>query len=400
MSARTIFDGYVPGPRPPDDDEAPPPEPVVDPVGILRTEIYTGERYPTRIAPLDELLGGGLAPGFAFAVAGAPGEGKTLLFVQLAAELLLQGAVVVVLAGDEDRSGIAQRIGQYLGFEKDELNSTHAETLAALEEKLAGRVIRIFPDPDHPPVTVEDVEAVLIRLAVTNPDALLVLVVDSIQTVKCAASHPDDAETAAVTKVVEALRGIKKRTGALVLATSEAPRSSYASRDPGMRTRAIASFAGSRTPEFRFDVLAYIGTVATEGGDERARLEITKNRLGHRKGPVTLTLDRDRARWLPVDTAVVEMQREERETREKNERDQKARLDRRAQVKALVAAGPPEGRSLVSLKEAWRGRARDLVPTIGVMVEERIFEEFSGPVPEGGGRRPKCYRFGGGGTNR
>lgn len=382
----------------PPDPETPSPA-VVDLVGILRTEIYTGERYPTRIAPLDELLDGGLAPGFTFAVAGAPGEGKTLLFAQLAAELLLQGAVVVVLAGDEDRSGIAQRIGQYLGFEKDELNSTHPETLDDLEKKLRGRVIRIFPDPDHPPMTVEDVEDVLIRLAVENPEALLVIVVDSIQTVRCAASQPDDAETTAVMKVVEALRGVKKRTNALVLATSEAPRSSYASRDPGMRTRAIASFAGSRTPEFRFDILSFIGTIG-EGAGERARLEITKNRLGHKKGFVTLQLDRERARWLPVDTAVVEMQRQEREERDRHEKDQKERFDRRGRVKGLVLAAKDRevGVSLTSMREEWKGRPSILLVTLGAMVEERELDEYLGPAPARGGMKPKFYRLPGGGT--
>jgi KaiC/GvpD/RAD55 family RecA-like ATPase len=322
-------------------------------------------------------------------VAGEPFIGKTLLMVQIAAEMAVQGAAVAILANDEDRVGLAQRIGQYLGLPKDELTPEHPIVLEELGHKLSGcGPIRIYPDPEQA-VTAEDVARELARME----GIFRVLVVDSVQTVRVAAHEDDDPETVAIKKAAEALKAIKK-TGILVLATSEAPRGAYGSRDPSQRTRALASFAGSRKVEFLFDVAALL---TGDEIDDRARLELAKNRLGHRKGTVGLHLNRGRACFLSVDLGEAETAREERTEKARAERKGARYMEVRKAIMELVMAVPVEsvGVSLAAIRAKAGVTPSALPPALAVLCEEKMLEVYEGPTPPEGGKKPKFYRLSG-----
>lgn len=357
------------------------------PVEILRREKYAGPRYSTGIGALDDLLGGGLAPGWSFAVSGEPFAGKTLLMGQIVTGLSLQGAAVAILANDEDRVGPAQRIGQNLGFAKEELSPLYPNVLEELRKRLARPVgpIRLYPAPDEP-VTVEKVARDLANMDGAFP----ALLVDSIQTVRVAAHEDDDPEPVAIKKTVEALKAIKK-AGILVLATSEAPRGAYGSKDPSQRTRALASFAGSRKVEFLFDVAAFL---SSDDAPDTMRLEMPKNRLGHRRGMVGLRLDRERARFVAVDLREAEKEREAHAEQAREELRHQTRQRRREKIiMAIRAASDPAGVSLSRLREQGCGRAADLSATLDAMVEEGLLESTPGSPGARGGRPALRYRL-------
>lgn len=276
----------------PAEDDAPI---VTRPDEVLRLEGYAGPRFPTGLPGLDDLLGGGLAPGFTFCAVGAPGVGKTTLLAAWATRLAEEhGATVVMLCGDEDRTGLAVRVAQNLGFEHDEVSSAYPATLDSLGKRLESVNVHLLPWGDRP-ARLEDVAPFLAR--VRPPESLAVVLVDSLQTVGTAEADGAASEPASVMAKVDAVRRLKKETGAVVLVASEANRGSYASRDPNQRTRGLAAGAGSRGIEFRFDVPMFLEDL----GEGRTRLEVTKNRLGHRKGSTDLVLDSERARFLEID---------------------------------------------------------------------------------------------------
>jgi DNA repair protein RadA/Sms len=75
----------------------------------LATATFEAARYPTGIAELDRVLGGGLVPGSAVLVGGDPGIGKSTLLLQAAAKLAESGARVVYLSGEEAPAQIRMR---------------------------------------------------------------------------------------------------------------------------------------------------------------------------------------------------------------------------------------------------------------------------------------------------
>lgn len=288
----------------PAEDDAPI---VTRPDEVLRLEGYAGPRFPTGLPGLDDLLGGGLAPGFTFCAVGAPGVGKTTLLAAWATRLAEEhGATVVMLCGDEDRTGLAVRVAQNLGFEHDEVSSAYPSTLDSLGKRLESVNVHLLPWGDRP-ARLESVGPFLER--VRPPGGLAVVLVDSLQTVGTAEADGAASEPASVMAKVDAVRRLKKETGAVVLIASEANRGSYASRDPNQRTRGLAAGAGSRGIEFRFDVPMFLEDL----GEGRTRLEVTKNRLGHRKGSTDLVLDSERARFLEIDRREAERATEARE---------------------------------------------------------------------------------------
>lgn len=89
-------------------------------------------RTPVGIAPLDEVLGGGLVSGSIILLAGEPGIGKSTILMQVAGELATQKKVLYVSA-EESAEQVAMR-AERLGYGKADVllsSSTSADDIAA-----------------------------------------------------------------------------------------------------------------------------------------------------------------------------------------------------------------------------------------------------------------------------
>ncbi len=114
-------------------------------------------RISTGFPSVDRVLGGGLVPGGAVLLAGAPGIGKSTLLLQLASRLTETGHPCLLASGEEARAQVASRAGR-LGID--------------------GQGISFAPGRD----LTEVVDAVL-------AERPAVAVIDSIHTIRDSASH-------------------------------------------------------------------------------------------------------------------------------------------------------------------------------------------------------------------
>jgi DNA repair protein RadA/Sms len=97
----------------------------------LETETIDAPRFPTGIAELDRVLGGGLVPGSAVLVGGDPGIGKSTLLLQAAAALASSGGSVVYLSGEEATAQVRMRAAR-LGLAKAPVALGTETNLAAI----------------------------------------------------------------------------------------------------------------------------------------------------------------------------------------------------------------------------------------------------------------------------
>jgi len=118
-----------------------------------------GALRPTGIGELDRVLGGGLARGGAYLVAGEPGIGKSTLLLQVARHAAASGQRVLLVCGEETTEQVLGR-AERLGGAPDELWATRATevpaVLAAIERAAPGIVlvdsVQSLIQPDLPGV--------------------------------------------------------------------------------------------------------------------------------------------------------------------------------------------------------------------------------------------------------
>lgn len=259
---------------------------------------HRGERMATGLDTLDRVvLRGGFLPQKFCIVGGAPGAGKTTLLVQLGRHYHRAGHAVAVLAADEDADALLIRWGQLEGLERDamELGDEHArERLAACVT--SDRLVFVDPDEDAD-VTIESVAARIAELAKPTGKPG-VLIVDSLQTARCAASEGADTPRAKLDAVVRACRGLAKQHGLLVLATSEMARGFYRGGGvPG--TDALASFKESGSIEYQATVALAMRNV--KGEPDAVDVEVPKSRLGRSGVAFRLQLDRRAAEFSEIE---------------------------------------------------------------------------------------------------
>lgn len=188
-------------------------------------------RIETGLAGVDRVLGGGLVPGSVVLVAGAPGTGKSTLLLQLASRLTGAGHPCLIASGEEARGQIAAR-ARRLGLAGDDLRYTPGRDLADV-------------------------------LATAVAERPSVLVVDSIQTIRDAASDALPGGTGQVRGCADALIGMAKEHGIAVFLVG------HVTKD--------GDVAGPRTLEHAVDA------VLTFEGDARSGLRVLaagKNRYG------------------------------------------------------------------------------------------------------------------------
>jgi hypothetical protein len=363
-------------------EDAPSFEPVS--VFVLLGRIYVGTRFATGLVPLDEILKGGLAPGFLFVVGGEPWIGKTTFLVQLADTLSKVGVVVFIWAADEAAEGLALRLGQLQGEEQNELNQNYPIVLERVRETIGDRV-RFLPETC---TTVE--QAAEIALKHTPEGSVGALLVDSIQSIAQRTAEEGQSERAAINAVMESLNTTKAR-GLIVGATSELNRGGYASPDPSQRTRSVASFAESRAIEYRSDI-AMVMTKAA-GEEDLARLEILKNRLSHRKGGLTLRLNHARAKLCAIDE---EDFRKQAAARKKSEEAEKQHDQEKRVLEALEGVKPEVvrfGLAKDEIRDRTHLKNADLGATLARLIDTGKIQDFKGPREKGKtGPTPRRYR--------
>jgi KaiC/GvpD/RAD55 family RecA-like ATPase len=200
--------------------------PIAD--GILRSMAPLGRRLRTGLPTFDAAIGGGIPARWVTVLVGAPGTAKSTIATALVHRWELEGAACVYAAVDEAASGIMARIGQLEGYARDTLmaETPHGDRARHdLAERLRARgcrisVIDLAFDATR---TLEEMHEALLEFAEGRPR---VLVVDSLQRIRCAAAeHLTDIRLRTNTKV-EVIRELANR-GTLFVVLSEMNRGAY-----------------------------------------------------------------------------------------------------------------------------------------------------------------------------
>ncbi len=274
------------------------------PVAALRAMRDQGDPIPTGLPTLDKNCRGGLRLRRAVAIGGTAGSGKTSLLMQLALGAAHEGVAVACLMQDEGREAAIIRVGQQLGYDRDELENAHEGVLAALENDLATLALT-FPDPDGEGDAT--IEGVCEALAVAYPGQPGMVVLDSIQTVQTRQGVTEFSSLRE--RIMENARTARRCAVAhnlLVIYTSEVNRSWYRARKEEDRASDLAAFAEARI-EFSADVLVTMR--AMEDDPDLVEIRVPKNRLGTRRG-FLLRLDRARARFAEIDGGILQTARD------------------------------------------------------------------------------------------
>jgi archaellum biogenesis ATPase FlaH len=366
---------------------------------ILKSETYTGPRYPTGLKPLDDLLTPfflpavlaendptrlGLYPKKILALVGQPHKGKTGLAAQIAHGLAAQGARVVALLDDEPRREFAARLAQLEGFPPAEvaLAPDYPATLEKIGERFARLDLELFPDSDHdePRPTIEDMAERLL----SRPAKLHVLVIDSLHKATCREEGPDDGALERIEKRCSVLRRLRTM-GPLIIFTAEANRASYASPDPMRRSNSIAASGDSRAVEY----LAEVQLVVSAAEGELFGVDVPKNRLTGKLGKFTLTLNRERARFEAVTDSDAEARAEEARARDEERKDRE--VDRKV-IRAV--ARHPEGIARSKVAAAAGVRRQDAVDSLNRLIPSKRLTEDPGVPPKNGGNPPMLLHLG------
>ncbi|HEV8462122.1 MAG TPA: DnaB-like helicase N-terminal domain-containing protein [Gaiellaceae bacterium] len=270
-----------------------------------------GAPLSTEIAAIDLALRGGHRRGKVIVLAGAPGAGKTTLAVQIAHDAAMRGIPVSILAADEDAEGLAIRIGQQQGLNRDDLEAGDEFAKATLRERCQTDLASLaMADSDEDGVLLEDVAAELGRRAryvykdaqgrdvEAQKPALLVL--DSIQTIRCQGSDQAETPRAKVDLVMAAIKRCAKIHGVSIIATSEVSRAFYRGGDE-REPNALAAGKDSGSIEFGASVVMVLRSVPDGGGD--VDVDIVKNRIGTVKTTLRMRIDHARARMSSLETA-------------------------------------------------------------------------------------------------
>lgn len=234
---------------------------------------------PTGIKTLDEITRGGLLVGRLAVFGGAPDAGKTSLAVQIAHHAARNGFAVAIHCVDEDHEGIECRIGQSWGLSLEELERRDRGSLSFLVDRLKEVPNLLILDQEEDDLTIEDTADELVKLGSGEGCRGLVLVIDSLQTARTRTMHTLEGKERA-DLVTATAKAIGRRTGALVILTSELSRGAYRSRNPAERTEPMAAFKESGSIEYAMTIGLVLNNVAGEAN--LIHVDVPKNKRGER----------------------------------------------------------------------------------------------------------------------
>ncbi len=256
------------------------------------------ERLATNFETFDKATRGGLRPKKVIVFGGAPGAGKTTWAAQLGWQWASKGVFVAILASDEDADGLLIRIGQAVGFNREDLENGNPFARERFSAQLSEHPNLLLVDADESEVNVEEISAELKRMAGGKPS---VLIIDSIQTVNTVGAQDADGPRARVDSVIATLKRCAKVDGHLVIATCELARGSYRSKNASEQIDDLAAFKESGGIEYGVATALVLRSVATAEGEANGLVDVTmpKNRLG-RKLDFRIQIDHARATFREI----------------------------------------------------------------------------------------------------
>lgn len=276
------------------ESSAPPvtaPRAPVSPVEIVSAWSASGPliRIPTGIPALDRACRGGLPVPWRGIIVGAPSAGKTFNEITIADHIARNaaesGAVVGILAVDEEPEDITVRLAQIAGFSVEDAERRDPTVLAAMADALREVPIHLF-DATH---TIESAAAHVAQLAKAS-GGFGVLFIDSIQAVRSLAALNATTPREIVEANVVAMRVASVTMRLLVIATSEANRASYRNDSAAAESNDLAAGAESRAIEFGAQTMLMLRT--PKDHPDVIHVRIAKNRRAY-VGEFWLKLDRE-----------------------------------------------------------------------------------------------------------
>jgi RecA/RadA recombinase len=245
-------------------------------------------RVPTGFPTLDEACRGGLPIPWRLMIVGAPSAGKTALAMILAHRVEAAGLCVGILGVDEDPEDQNARLVQRAGFTIAQCERRDPEVLDRMADALSSLRVRFY-DSTH---TIESAADDLGAWA-TAEGRKAAFVVDTVQTIRCAASVSTKGPRELVESNAAALRAVGAKHKLLMMMLSEANRGAYRSDDAADTANDMASGAESRAIEFMAQTLMMLRTPKAHA--DVVHVRVPKNRKGAKAGfEFFLRLDRDR----------------------------------------------------------------------------------------------------------
>jgi hypothetical protein len=241
---------------------------------------------------------------------------------------------VMYLAADEQPKGIAVRLGQLDGFARDALESPHNLARKAFAARLRLRPELMVVDPFDARVTLEDADQLLLERA---KDRIRVLIVDSLQTIPCAAANAFETARDRMTATIEACKRAAKR-GAIVIAISEMSRGGYRTGDRATDTSALSS--GKESGAIEYGGAFLLGLRSVKGEKGVIEIECAKNRVGNEKPDLRVRINFERASLHEVDMPAASLRPSETKADE-----------RMAKAKARIAEALRQHHDLTSARE-------------------------------------------------
>lgn len=257
----------------------------------LRNLKGRGERQPLGFDSLDgDVMRGGIPQESITFIGGAPGAGKTGFVVHQAFAFAKRGCPVAILASDERADGLAIRVGQLLGFKRDDLeNGNNGEAAAAA---LGDIPISLFDAREG--YTIESAAK-----ALHEAHGPGLLVIDSMQTATIKGSEKEGTveETDRMRKIVKVIARMAAKYGHAMMVTSELNREFYRNNVRAEELNDLAAFKGSGAIEYAAD---FAIVLRTQEGGEQILAKVAKNRLGYGKPEFFLEWDAERATMTEV----------------------------------------------------------------------------------------------------
>lgn len=360
----------------------------VSPAAVLRdSPLKNAARVRTGLEKLDRATRGGIPIGSVLVLSGAPGSGKTTLGIQIARAAREQlGAYVAGFFGDEGLEGAAEKLGQQIGLQREDLEAGEEGALTKLQAYTAAESARgpfEFVSPEESlRVTLTKIR----QLRQAGYKGPIVLVLDNLQGCNFELEGGNGAghqrpERFRLETAMLALRKAARELAVLVIVISEVSRGAYASKDPEKQTAALASPAETRAVEYKSDVLIQL----KEKSEGIVLAEVAKNRPGGGQKPrLSLGHDRQRATYREIDAPAAEEERDERRQKKREKASdgaqKKLQAAMRKHLPEELAAGRPGLSENRLAGKACLGRTKEAFrDALTALDAQDVFEEVPGP---------------------
>lgn len=246
----------------------------------------------TGIAELDAILDGGALPGQVITLAARPSVGKSSLANHVARSVAKAGHAVVFFSQEMPADQCARRsLAQEGGISMKRLKRgdlRDSEWAALTEATDALNALPLYYE-DQPALTLGDIQGKVGAMRRLKPK---LIILDFIQ--ECAGDGiKGESRDREITKIVQGLKTIAKRMGAIVLILSQLNRAVEKRQDPEPQ---MSDLRESGSIEQGSDIVVFIWETADHGSYRAIGGSVAKNRDGER-GKFSLTFEVWCQRW-------------------------------------------------------------------------------------------------------